>query len=195
MKRLLKLAAITAGSFTGICLFILGWILLGATVGFLWSLAIVSALLLVAAFALNQFAQTGKAKNAGRKIATAVFSVLAIVGITYSGAWLIGGAENNGNDDTQVEEKVMVEFDSIRAWQSVQNDVKNQLKAPSTAKLSSYGNSTVKKHATEPNTYVIRGYVDAQNSFGAMLRQEYVATVVFFPNGGTYLPIDIQFIQ
>lgn len=103
-----------------------------------------------------------------------------------------GGGDSS---ETQAEEQKTVEFDSIRAWQSVQDDVKNQLKAPSTAKLSSYGNSTVKKHPTEPSTYVVRGYVDAENSFGAMLRQNYIATVVFFPNGGTYLTLDVQFIQ
>lgn len=69
--------------------------------------------------------------------------------------------------------------------------VKNTLKAPSTAKFPSI-------IATEENVrnigylkYEISSYVDAQNSFGAKLRKNFVCTVSLEEEGkGAYVEVD-----
>jgi hypothetical protein len=49
--------------------------------------------------------------------------------------------------------------------------VKERLVAPSTAEFGKYSEDNVL--VMENNQYGVLGYVDAQNSFGAMLRKEY----------------------
>ena len=66
--------------------------------------------------------------------------------------------------------------------------VKRNLKAPSTAKFGSYGNSSV-QHYTGCK-FVVTGYVDSQNSFGAMLRSNYSVTMT--PSGLSWTLLDIQ---
>ena len=68
------------------------------------------------------------------------------------------------------------------AYQASKKSVLNYLKAPSTASFT--GNYTIKTAYTD-NRYVIIGEVDAQNSFGAMLRNYYecdVKLVGSYPN-------------
>lgn len=48
-----------------------------------------------------------------------------------------------------------------------------RLKAPSTAKFGSFSESSVEKTMEKDNRYYIRSFVDAQNPFGAMLRNKY----------------------
>lgn len=59
--------------------------------------------------------------------------------------------------------------------------VSNHLKAPSTAKFPSYKEWSVAKG--EANVYNIIGYVDSQNSFGAMIRETVGAMIQY---DGTY---------
>lgn len=68
--------------------------------------------------------------------------------------------------------------------------VKLNLKAPSTAKFGSYGNSNV-QHYTGCK-FVVTGYVDSQNSFGAMLRSNYSVTLIPTGLGWTLEDISIQ---
>jgi hypothetical protein len=49
--------------------------------------------------------------------------------------------------------------------------VERQLKAPSTAKFCDYDEASV---STADGSFVVTGWVDAQNSFGAMIRNGYV---------------------
>ncbi len=66
--------------------------------------------------------------------------------------------------------------------------VKRNLKAPSTAKFGPYRNSTV-QHYTGCK-FIVKGYVDSQNSFGAMLRSNYSVTLT--PSGQSWALLDIQ---
>ncbi|MEA5023919.1 hypothetical protein SDC9_15167 [bioreactor metagenome] len=59
----------------------------------------------------------------------------------------------------------------------VQEKVKANLKSPSTAKFSKWDDSLVKK--LDDNKYSVKGYVDAQNGFGATVRSNYYAEVIF----------------
>lgn len=64
-------------------------------------------------------------------------------------------------------------FDAIVVANTI---VKNNLKAPSSAKFC--GNSDYTVSCTE-NTWTVKGYVDAQNSFGANLRNNFTVEFTF----------------
>lgn len=61
------------------------------------------------------------------------------------------------------------------AYYNSQQCVKELLKSPSTAEFPSGSNQFVTK--IDEDTYLINSYVDSQNSFGAMLRTNYVCQV------------------
>ncbi len=65
--------------------------------------------------------------------------------------------------------------------------VKGQLKSPSTAKFP-WGNSSfsVTKNGKK---YTVKGYVDAQNGFGATVRQYWTATFELEDTSGTKIKI------
>ena len=63
--------------------------------------------------------------------------------------------------------------DSIEARVFCKYVVENSLKSPSTAQFSSYGDTTATRSGS---AWVINGYVDSQNSFGAKLRADYRCT-------------------
>lgn len=71
------------------------------------------------------------------------------------------------------------EFDAVVVAEKA---VKNKLKSPSTAEFCSHKEYSI---TCSRNTWTVSGYVDAQNSFGAMLRNNF--TVKFtFENGERY---------
>lgn len=55
-----------------------------------------------------------------------------------------------------------------------------ELKAPSTAKFSTFKESTI---AFEGNTYTVLGWVDAENTFGAMLRHKFLCDLSLQEDG------------
>jgi len=63
---------------------------------------------------------------------------------------------------------------SAGAWVYTQMYVKNNLKSPSTAKFPWGYTDYVQRNGT---TYTIKSYVDSENSFGAMIRTYFNATV------------------
>ncbi|PRW95830.1 hypothetical protein C7A07_25055 [Pseudomonas fragi] len=65
------------------------------------------------------------------------------------------------------------------AYVMSQTFVKRGLKAPSTADFGSYSESQVKPMPAGASAckFLVIGHVDAQNSFGAMIRNRYIVTV------------------
>ncbi|WP_085299276.1 hypothetical protein [Cognaticolwellia mytili] len=67
--------------------------------------------------------------------------------------------------------------------------VESQLKSPSSADFSSYGNSNVtqlkqtRRGGKNEIQYLVTGYVDAQNSFGAQIRNNYSCKVTGITGG------------
>lgn len=61
-------------------------------------------------------------------------------------------------------------------------EVKAKLKSPSTAKFSSSSETSVTRNG---NTWRVTGWVDAQNGFGATLRNSY-AVKIEFASSDTY---------
>ena len=68
---------------------------------------------------------------------------------------------------------------SIEAYINAQNFVKKQLKAPSTAKFPK--STELRNHVIKigQDKFQINSWVDAQNSFGAMLRKEFSCIIEF----------------
>lgn len=66
--------------------------------------------------------------------------------------------------------------DKETAFYSANDYVTKNLKCPSTAKFPLYDDSYVKKEGD--STYLVVGYVDAQNGFGAMIRSKYVVKMI-----------------
>ena len=63
----------------------------------------------------------------------------------------------------------------LTARAACQVAVKEQLKAPSVAKFGPLSETTIAK--TPAGGWSVQGYVDSQNSFGAMIRSNYVCAV------------------
>lgn len=72
-----------------------------------------------------------------------------------------------------------------------QDFVKDRLKSPSTAEFPSSRNVNIFETGT--NKYMIKGYVDAQNSFGAQLRTQYECEVQL--DGETWKLQHIQLLE
>jgi len=68
------------------------------------------------------------------------------------------------------------DHDDSDILQIAEDTVKQNLKAPSTATFSSIRETQIKRSG---NTWTVSGWVDAQNSFGAMLRSEYTVKITF----------------
>jgi len=74
------------------------------------------------------------------------------------------------------------------AWTVAEREVKGRLKAPSSAKFPTYNHATITKSG---DNFVVLGYVDADNSFGAKLRTNF--TVEFEKTGSdTYKVIRVN---
>lgn len=68
--------------------------------------------------------------------------------------------------------------------------VKRNLKSPSTAKFCKYDEMTAEN--TSGNNWEITGYVDAQNSFGAELREYWTVTLTLTDDGCTNTRVSFQ---
>jgi hypothetical protein len=70
------------------------------------------------------------------------------------------------------------------AWYMAKRFVERNLKAPSTASFQNYFDADASQIAQSVNcTWTVRGYVDAENSFGAKIRSHYI--VMLRPVGGS----------
>jgi Ftsk gamma domain len=74
--------------------------------------------------------------------------------------------------------------DSTLAYGYSKDLIAKSLKSPSTAKFSSYSDTNVRSYG-ECN-FAIDGYVDAQNSFGAVIRTRFNASIRFDEKSQTY---------
>ncbi len=68
-------------------------------------------------------------------------------------------------------------IDKIEAHYAATQFVQKRLSSPSSAEFKSYSESDVTKLGD--NEYLVHGYVDAENAFGAKIRKKYVAKVLY----------------
>lgn len=88
---------------------------------------------------------------------------------------LIGCGEKKPRDVTQGGEETM-------AFIMCQTPVKNSLKSPSTAKFPYAHDDGVRIRHTGDGEYSVRGFVDAQNGFGAQLRTVWYCSIKETPD-------------
>ena len=79
------------------------------------------------------------------------------------------------------------EFDAVAAAEKI---VKSNLKSPSTAEFCKHKEYTI---TCSDDTWTIKGYVDAQNSFGATLRNNFTVKITF--TSSTKYTIDLCSIK
>lgn len=79
---------------------------------------------------------------------------------------------------------------SVTAHTMAEHYVGARLKAPSSAKFPRYDDSQVAYIGD--CEFTVRSYVDAQNSFGAMLRSNYYVRLKYDANADRYFLIDIR---
>lgn len=65
--------------------------------------------------------------------------------------------------------------DRAKACEYAENDIMTKLKSPSTAVFPSCSDQDVTEF--EPEKFMIESYYDAQNSFGAIVRGEYLCEI------------------
>jgi hypothetical protein len=66
-------------------------------------------------------------------------------------------------------------YDSFSAQVDCENFVRRLLKSPSTANFAPHRELAIT--GSEMGPWTVHGYVDSQNSFGAMIRSNYVCTI------------------
>jgi len=79
--------------------------------------------------------------------------------------------------------------DDYDAYKACENWVGEQLKAPSTADFSGHGDSQIVE--TE-NGYDIKGYVDAENGFGAQIRTNWSCNVALSGDNWELLDLNVS---
>jgi len=96
-------------------------------------------------------------------------SVLALLAFSF----LATGTSDNGSSSSEPREP-----DVHDAWVFCQYAVKSRLKAPSTAKFK-FGGAGSDVAALGNGRFRVKSWVDAQNSFGAMMRSQFDCVVKF----------------
>lgn len=68
--------------------------------------------------------------------------------------------------------------------------VKLQLKSPRTAKFGSYGQTDIELY--QNCVFIVKGYIDAENGFGAMIRSQYEVRLSANQSGWTLAYVNVQ---
>lgn len=95
------------------------------------------------------------------------------------------GAEysDTNNNDIGTYEEVTDSDTKINVWVCAQDIVSNSLKSPSSANFCNITEVTV--YSNGESDYTIIGYVDADNDFGANIRNDFIVTLTYTGTGYT----------
>lgn len=119
--------------------------------------------------------------------------IVLFLGLMGLVAWLIGAADQKKKNETPTSraEEFCGSNGRFLAYKFVQFLVEDKLKAPSTAKFAKYDPSQV-MIMDDKCEFVIKGYVDAQNGFGAMLRNDFYVQIKYDTTIGKYKILLLQ---
>lgn len=96
--------------------------------------------------------------------------------------------DSNNNSNPQYNTALCSADEKGYAWAVAEKEVKESLKAPSTANFPTYNDGTITKSGSR---FTVIGYVDAENSYGAEIRNNFV--VIFEKTGSeTYRVISVD---
>ncbi|GAB3102221.1 hypothetical protein GCM10027159_27790 [Lysobacter terrae] len=79
---------------------------------------------------------------------------------------------------------------TAEAWAYMEQFVKQRLKSPATADFPFGGHRDVE--ALGDNRYLVRSYVDSQNSFGAQVRTHFSGVITETPTGWKLESLELQ---
>lgn len=122
-----------------------------------------------------------KAKDTKQK---GIGCLVLIVLLVIIGVWI--GSCDGGDQEPRPE------HDAIAAYSMSQVFAEDHLKAPSTAKFPVFTEDQV-VHAGD-GEYIVSSYVDAQNSFGAMVRTHYLCGLKYAGDNKWQL-LEFEFIE
>lgn len=109
------------------------------------------------------------------KIGESIVVVICLIIIFFTVKFIIVSEMSHDNENTIQHMPVTLEeektFDKTEVYVDAMAIVKRGLKAPSTAEFPSSTYSDVIEYET--NKFYVRGYVDAENSFGANIRSQW----------------------
>lgn len=108
-----------------------------------------------------------------------VFFALFFLSSFWEGFWTGGKVNIPSNNDHQAEKRNQPT--KTEAATMAEKFVKQSLKAPSTADFPWYSSDRVKNKGN--NKYVVHSYVDAQNAYGAKLRNWYICELRYVGDG------------
>lgn len=112
---------------------------------------------------IEESADNSDTNNKSRKL-----TIIELFGLIFLCLIILVAIFGSNEDATKAKTYRPGEVDAFVVSQEI---IKRYLKAPSTAKFASYSGSVV---TLKGNLFYVTSYVDAQNSFGAMLRNRYV---------------------
>ena len=95
-------------------------------------------------------------------------------------------------EQKEEDEKNRKHYSKLNALVCAHDFVKGQLKSPSTAEFEGGEEGVIQVNDT---VFTVKGTVDSQNSFGAMLRANFSCRVVFYPKTETCTTLDIVIKQ
>lgn len=124
--------------------------------GLIWGLVLAMSLIVIIALSVAAKNPYSSSKNTTSSGTSEKSSYSSNSSSSYS------GSSSKKQDDDEIKASVYV---------LAKNCVKNHLKAPSTAKFSEMWECAFQKG--EGNIYMMTGYVDSQNSYGAMLQEQW----------------------
>jgi len=120
--------------------------------------------------------QSQKKSSSGTRI---ILLLLSIILVCLCGVVVIGLSDSDNESTGASPSRASIICEDI---------IESRLVAPSTAKFASYYEQQIwtlgKNSGTYENAYRVRGYVDAQNSFGALIRTYYTCDISY--NGGEW---------
>ena len=117
--------------------------------------------------------------------------LLGILGVTYFAILLLAFVASNGKAKGDSARYNASNHDAGMACIMAEKLIRPQLKAPKSAE---FDYADCKQSATRSgNTWTLRSYVDADNSFGAHIRTRYVAKLTNVPPSDTWRMVALSF--
>jgi type IV pilus biogenesis protein CpaD/CtpE len=81
--------------------------------------------------------------------------------------------------------------DRVMAYVMSQHFVERQLRSPSTARFPAMSSQGVSVTQAGECRFNVASYVDAQNGFGATIRQRYMVVIEYEPERGTWRLVEL----
>lgn len=117
-------------------------------------------------------------KEAKKQRNSSIFGCLGIIVVMGLIVWGLASCVSGCNENTRKRNiESMKNGDLIEAKMLCEDRINSILKAPSTAKI------VFETKDKSDSSYRFSGYVDAQNSFGAMIRNRFSAKMLYVGNG------------